>query len=268
MSVKKYKVTLTENELNDLKQLLSKGKASARKITHAQILLHANEGAAEGALKDTDIAKALHISHLTVERVRKRFVEEGLVSALNPKVQMHRRPKKLDGKAEAFLVATACSSAPEGFKDWTLQLLSNKLVECEIVDSISPETVRQTLKKNELKPWLKECWCIPPKANADFVCAMEDILNVYQRTFSEDEVLVCMDETSKQHTKETRLPLSMRSGKPEIFDFEYERNGVSNLFMLFAPLIGWRHVKVTDRHTKIDWAHLIKGHCLFRIVLC
>jgi len=67
-----------------------------------------------------------------------------------------------------------------------------------------------------------------------------------------------MDETSKQHTKETRTPLAMRSGEPEIFDFEYERNGVSNLFMLFAPLIGWRHVKVTDRHTKIDWAHLIK----------
>ncbi len=87
---------------------------------------------------------------------------------------------------------------------------------------------------------------------------MEDILTVYQRTFTEDEVLICMDETSKQQTKETRIPLPMRPGEPEIFDFEYERNGVSNLFMLFAPLIGWRHVNVTDRHTKIDWAHLIK----------
>jgi hypothetical protein len=67
-----------------------------------------------------------------------------------------------------------------------------------------------------------------------------------------------MDETSKQHTKETRIPLPMRCGEPEIFDFEYERNGVSNLFMLFAPLEGWRHVKVTDRHTKVDWAHLMK----------
>lgn len=87
---------------------------------------------------------------------------------------------------------------------------------------------------------------------------MEDVLAVYQRTFTEDEVLVCMDETSKQHTKETRIPLPMRPGEPEIFDFEYERNGVSNLFMLFAPLAGWRHVKVTDRHTKKDWAQLIK----------
>ncbi len=87
---------------------------------------------------------------------------------------------------------------------------------------------------------------------------MEDVLEIYQRNFTANEVLVCMDETSKQHTKETRVPLPTRSGEPEIFDFEYERNGVSNLFMLFAPLIGWRQVKVTDRHTKLDWAQLIK----------
>ncbi len=152
MSTKKYKITLAEDELDYLKQLISKGKASARKITHAQILLHANEGVPEEALKDTEIAKAIRISCLTVERVRKRFVEEGLESALNPKVQIRRRAKKLDGEAEAFLVATACSTAPVGYKDWTLQLLSNKLVECEIVDSISIETVRQTLKKTNLSP--------------------------------------------------------------------------------------------------------------------
>ena len=87
---------------------------------------------------------------------------------------------------------------------------------------------------------------------------MEDILEVYQRTYGEDEVLVCMDETSKQQVKETRIPLAPKVGSLEKFDYEYERNGVSNLFMLFAPLDGWRHVKVTDRHTKIDWAHLIK----------
>ncbi len=114
------------------------------------------------------------------------------------------------------------------------------------------------LKKNELKPWLKACWVIPPKENADFVCAMEDILEVYQRTYHKDEVLVCMDETSKQHVKETRTPLTLKAGSPEKFDYEYERNGVSNLFMLSAPLEGWRRVKVTDRHTKQDWAHLIK----------
>ena len=114
------------------------------------------------------------------------------------------------------------------------------------------------LKKNELKPWLKECWVIPPKQNADFVCAMEDVLDVYQRRYTEDEVLVCMDETSKQHVKEIRLPQSPTAGISARYDYEYERNGVSNLFMVSAPLEGWRQVKVTNRHTKQDWAQLIK----------
>jgi hypothetical protein len=87
---------------------------------------------------------------------------------------------------------------------------------------------------------------------------MEDVLEVYQRAYAEDEVLVCMDETSKQHTRETRIPLATQPGASAKFDYEYERNGVSNLFMLFAPLSGWRHVEVTDRHTKVDWAELIK----------
>lgn len=87
---------------------------------------------------------------------------------------------------------------------------------------------------------------------------MEDVLEVYQRSFTDEEVLVCLDETSKQHIKETRIPLPPKSGEPENYDFEYERNGVSNLFMLSAPLEGWRHVEVTDQHTKVDWAHVIK----------
>jgi len=147
MPAKKYRVKLTEDERDYLKQLISTGKVSARKMNHAQVLLHADECATTGALKDEEIAKAVHISRLTVERVRKRFVEEGIGSALNPKVQARRRAKKLDGEAEAFLVATACSAAPTGYKDWTLKLLADRLVECEIVDSISGETVRKTLKK-------------------------------------------------------------------------------------------------------------------------
>lgn len=148
MPAKKYRVQLTKDERENLKELVSKGKASARKITHAQILLHADENATEGgSLKDADIAEAVHISRLTVERVRKRLVEEGLQAALNPKVQPRRRPYKLDGEAEAFLIATACSSAPEGFSDWTLQLLADRLVGCDMVDSISKETLRRTLKK-------------------------------------------------------------------------------------------------------------------------
>ncbi len=150
MPAKKYRIKLPNDEREDLKHLISKGKTAARKITHAQILLHADEAISKASLTDAKIANALHISHLTVQRVRKRFVEEGIECALNPKIQTRRRAKKLDGEAEAFLVATACSSAPEGYNNWTLNLLADRLVECKIVDSISGETVRKTLKKTPL----------------------------------------------------------------------------------------------------------------------
>jgi DDE superfamily endonuclease len=87
---------------------------------------------------------------------------------------------------------------------------------------------------------------------------MEDTLEVYHRPYSSTHVLVCIDETSKQQVKETRAPLPGQVGKPRRYDYEYERNGVSNLFMLFAPLEGWRHVKVTDRRTNVDFAHCLK----------
>ena len=147
MPAKKYRVSLSQEERDSLTKLASQGRVAVRKLLHAQILLHADEASTSSSLKDEEIAKAIHTSRLTVERVRKRFVLEGLDSALNPKVQKHRKPKKLDGKAESFLIATACSPAPEGRSDWTLQLLAGRLVECKIVDSISVECVRQTLKK-------------------------------------------------------------------------------------------------------------------------
>ena len=87
---------------------------------------------------------------------------------------------------------------------------------------------------------------------------MEDVLEVYHRPYEDNEVLVCLDETSKQQVKETRLPRPLRPGAAVAYDYEYERNGVSNLFMLFAPLEGWRRVGVTDRRTKVDWAHQVK----------
>jgi hypothetical protein len=99
---------------------------------------------------------------------------------------------------------------------------------------------------------------IPPKANAQFVAAMEDVLEVYTRPHDAARPLVCLDETSKQLVAETRTPVLMRPGQPARYDYEYERNGTANLFMLFAPLEGWRHVKVTERRTAIDFAQVLK----------
>src|ERR1700752_618396 len=117
---------------------------------------------------------------------------------------------------------------------------------------------RTQAQKNALKPHRRQCWVITPKANSAFVAAMEDVLAVYTRPRDPDYPLVCLDETSKQLIAETRTPIPMKRGRAARVDYEYERNGTANLFMLFAPLEGWRHVEVTDRHTAIDYARVLK----------
>jgi len=99
---------------------------------------------------------------------------------------------------------------------------------------------------------------IPPKANADFVCALEDVLEVYTRPYDPQRPMVCLDESSKQLVKETRCPIPARPGQPRRVDYEYERNGTANLFMVFEPLAGRRHVKVTDRRTTADFAEVVR----------
>lgn len=101
-------------------------------------------------------------------------------------------------------------------------------------------------------------WCIPPEVNAEFVGAMEDVLDVYHRPYDPACPVVCMDESSKQQIKEVRQPLPAMPGTPERYDTEYERNGVSNLFLFFEPLRGWRHLEVTERRTAVDWAHQVR----------
>lgn len=109
----------------------------------------------------------------------------------------------------------------------------------------SPDT-----KKNELKPWLKKEGVIPPKANAEFVCNMEDVLSVYQRPYDDEAPLLCMDETSKQLTKETAVPIEAKSGSVKKYDTEYKRNGTANIFMVYEPLTGQRITKVTKRKSQ------------------
>ena len=145
--MKKYRVGLTEEEQEELKGLVSKGWGAAYKQTHARILLLSDENQVDGAMRDEDIAWVLKVGSATVERVRRRCVEEGLEAALGRKQQLKRRKKKLDDQGEAHLVALACSQPPEGRVSWTLQMLADGLVAQEIVDSISTETVRRTLKK-------------------------------------------------------------------------------------------------------------------------
>jgi transposase len=148
--MKKYTVTLTDQERLQLHALISAGKGAAKKLAHARILLKADAAPGGPAWADAHIAEAAEVSIATVERVRQRFVEEGLQAALVRKKQdQPSRSRKLDGAAEAHLIALACSQPPDGRDGWTMQLLADKLVALHIVDSICDETVRRTLKKTK-----------------------------------------------------------------------------------------------------------------------
>ncbi len=144
MPAKLYRVDLTQSEREQLLDIARKGKSPARKVKRSLILCKADEG-----LTDQQISQALLVSPSTVSRVRRRFVEEGLESALKERARPGQR-RKLDGKQEAHLVAVACTPAPEGRAHWTLRLLADQVVALEFADSISPETVRQVLKKTNL----------------------------------------------------------------------------------------------------------------------
>jgi transposase len=145
--MKVYRVKLDAEERASLERLLASGRAAARALTHARILLKADEGAGGPAWTDEAIVEALDVHRATVERVRQRCVEEGVQAALRPRPSRQLRLRKLDGAQEAHLVALACSKPPQGRDRWSIRLLADKLVDLEIVDAISYETVRRTLKK-------------------------------------------------------------------------------------------------------------------------
>jgi len=145
---KKYPVILNESEREQLKSLIAAGTAPARKLTHARILLKADQSPEGPGWVDEAIAEAVETSQPTVSRVRKQYFEEGLEAALNRRAPNREYHRKLDGEQEAHLVALACSEPPEGRARWSLRLLADRLVELEVVDEeISYQTVRRTLKK-------------------------------------------------------------------------------------------------------------------------
>ena len=255
----KYRIRLTLQEREQLRNILRKKRCAAARQSHARILLKADEEVPEGGLPDPDIAAAVEVSVATVERVRRRFVEHGLESALARKAPDREYERRLDGVAEAKLIAVACGAPPEGRVRWTLRLLADRLVELEVVEAVCHETVRQTLLANQIKPWRKRTWCIAPTASADFVCRMENVLEVYQRPFDPKRPVVCLDETTKQLVSETRVPLPAAPGRPVSEDYEYERQGVASLFMMCAPLSGWREVSVRERKTRVDYAQCLQA---------
>ena len=152
MPNKRYRVTLTPEERAELTALLEKGKAAARTLTHARILLKADQSEGGPAWTDAAIVAALDVSLSTVSRVREAFVEAGLPTALHRRPASKPRVRKLDGRQEAYLIALACSPVPAGHAHWSMRLLADRMVRLEYVEAVSHETVRQVLKKTSSSP--------------------------------------------------------------------------------------------------------------------
>jgi transposase len=243
----RYRVTLTQYERNELRALLSGGKSPARKLKRAQILL-----AADAGVSDEDIALSVGVGGSSVYRTKRRFVEGNLERALSEEPRPGAE-RKLTGKEEALLVATACSNPPAGRARWTLELLAGEMVKLTAHESVSRETVRRRLAENHLKPWRKDMWCIP-QIDAEYVARMEDVLDLYGEAPDPKRPVVCFDESPIQLIGEVRQPIPATPGQIERYDCEYRRNGTANLFVFLDVNRPWRKVKITERRAAEDFA--------------
>jgi transposase len=243
----RYRVELSQTERGELTALLGGGKHAARKLKRAQILLAADAGAS-----DEEIARSVGVGGSTVYRTKRRFVLGNLEAALSEEPRPGAS-RKLSGKEEALLVATACSSPPAGRARWTLELLAGELVRLTEHASLSRETVRRRLAENDLKPWRKDMWCIP-QVDADYVARMEDVLDLYAEAPDPKRPVVCFDESPIQLIGEVRRPILPKPGQIERYDCEYRRNGTANLFVFLDVNRPWRKVKVTERRAAEDFA--------------
>src|SRR6478752_8528802 len=247
----RYHVELSEAERCELTALVGSGKHYARKIKRAQILLAADSG-----LSDEDIAAAVAVGGSTVYRTKRRFVKGNLEAGLNEEPRAGA-DRKLTSNEEALLIATACSSPPEGRARWTLELLAGAMVKLTDHDSLSRETVRRRLAENHLKPWQKDLWCIP-KVDAEYVARMEDVLDLYAEEPDPKRPVVCFDESPTQLIGEARQPIRAAPGQLQRYDYEYRRNGTVNLFVFLNAHRPWRRVKVTDQRTARDFAECMR----------
>lgn len=247
----RYRIELLAEERDELSTLLSAGKCAARKLKRAQILLAADAGSSE-----VEIERTIGVGGSTVYRTKRRFVEVGLEAALSEEPRPGAE-RKLTGKEEALLIATACSKPPLGRARWTLELLAGEMVKLTEHEELSRETVRRRLAENDLKPWRKDMWCIP-KVDAEYVARMEDVLDLYAEEPDEKRPVVCFDESPTQLIGEVREPVPAKPGQLERFDCEYRRNGTANLFIFLDVHRSWRKVKVTKRRTAEEFAECMR----------
>lgn len=254
----KYTVSLSEAERELLKTKSRSRKTNNTIKKRIKIILEMDQSL-PNPLSRSECAKKLKASVATVANTLSLYCREGLDGLFRIK----RNPnsdagcQKFDGKDQARVIATACSKTKDGTENWTVRSLAETLT-VTLDRQISPTTIHRILKKNEIRPHLTEYWCIPEEKSAEFVSAMEDILDVYERPEDPDYPVWCLDEKPYQLLGEVKEPIPMEPGKPKKQDSEYVKNGHIAIFCMINPNTGQIHTCVEPQRTAIEFAQQLK----------
>jgi transposase len=250
---KAYRVFLSQTQAALLQKSIKIKHLSTKIFVSIQILLLSAQGE-----KDTIIAETTGRSVSTIERARKKFVRDGIDVVLKP-VQYRRRGRqlKLNAAAQEFIVQLIQKSPPIGYARWTGKLIRQTLIDKGIVKSVSLSTIYRCLRSRKIKLNQRKTWCLS-KIDEKFVSQGKIVIETYHRSYNPDNPVICFDEKSYELKEDVRQPLPPRPGKPMREDNEWRRHGTTNIFMFCEPKKGWRHVKITKRRTKVDFARCMK----------
>ena len=254
----KYTISLERSERKALSKIRRATHSSNRRA-RCTILINADRAVHPNRTYE-QIATIAGTCTSTVISTLKAFCSKGLEGALTPKRNKNSDTANLKatGDIQAKVIAKACSAAPKGRIRWTLSLLEEEMAVTLETTSISRATIGRILQQNEIRPHLNDYWCIPPKEDAEFVAAMEDILDVYQQPYDPECPLWCMDEKPFQLLDEKREPIPMRPGSIKKIDDEYVRNGTASIFCFIQPHTGKIIHAVEPSRTAVDWAEKVK----------
>ena len=252
-----YSIFLDDDERRILKNIIRRTTSDNRRL-RCRILINADESK-HASQTYLEIAQASNCTERTVITTLKEFCQFGLDATLTPRRGQGSNTSNLKatGDVQARVIAKACSNAPEGRVRWTLSLLEDAMASV-LETKISRSTIGRVLQRHSLRPHLSEYWCIPPHEDAEFVAAMEDVLDVYHQPFNPKAPLWCMDEKPYQLLGESREPLPMRPGDVTKVDDEYKRNGTVSVFCFIQPHSGKILHSVEPTRTAVDWAEKIK----------
>lgn len=250
VNCKNVKKLLSSADRNKIGKMI-RNNNDGRTVRRALVLKMLDCGYSEKSVEQLSIG-----SDRTARNIRTRYKKEGLHAALYDK-ERSGKPVTLTVRQSQRIAAMACTTPPDGYSHWTLDLLCEESKNSGIVSTVSREAIRIILKNHDLKPWQKKMWCIP-KLDQEYIDRMEDVLAVYEKPLDPNEPVVCMDEKPVQLLEHKREPEPTRPGKPARQDYEYKRNGSVNVFRAVEPKAGRHFTKVTETRKKPEYAVFLK----------